>query len=76
MKRFFKWYWEHVKSAYSFGGYPHPLSIRGCGRAFWQAEWRTMKSLFIVALLPQAFLIALLFLYIGFYLLFVQIGAI
>jgi hypothetical protein len=58
MKKFFKWYWEHIKSAYSFGGYPHPLNCQG--KEFWRAEWRHTKSLFIVAMLPQAILFGLL----------------
>ena len=67
MRQFFKWYWEHVKSSLGVGGYVHPLS-RECTN-FWQAEWRSTKSKFIVLMLPQAVIFALLFLYIGLYLL-------
>lgn len=58
MKRFFRWYWEHVKSAYCFGGYKHPFDLRG--KEFWLAEWRKSKSFLIVALLPQALIVGLM----------------
>ena len=66
-KKFFRWYWEHCKSAFSFGGYVHPLSATRHGLSFWKTEWRASKSLLIVALLPQAFLIGLALLAIAYY---------
>lgn len=69
LKSFFKWYWEHIKSAYSFGGYIHPLDATRNGQSFWKTEWRMCKSLFIVAMLPQLFILLLGLAAVGFFVL-------